>query len=102
MDNDVRHVTLGFVIALCVVTLSWNIDWRHYSNYAALIFPKSFRTDEKRAIRIFFAFCFVGSVIKLIDVVASSPPSLGDLGWSLLWTAITAVVFFAIDAILRW
>jgi len=102
MDPDVRHIVLGFNMAMCVVSLAWIIDWRHYSRYFALVFPGSSRTTQKRAIRFFFVLCLVGGLLGVIDSLANSSPSMSDLGWSSLYGAIVAMVFFAMDVILRW
>lgn len=102
MEPDVRHMMIGANIAICAVTLVWNIDWRHYARYTSLIFRKSFETDEKRLIRSFFAFCFVGSFYNLVEVILTLRPSLNDWAWSLLYGAIIAMVYFVLFGFLRW
>lgn len=102
MDPNVKHVTLGFNVAVCVITLVWNINWRHYSRYLTLVFPKSSKTPQKRAIRLFFAFCLVGSLWVTLEVILTSSRSMSDLGWSFLYGAIVLAVYFAIDVVLRW
>ena len=102
MDLDVRHITLGFNVALCVITFAWNIYWRHYARYAALLFRKSFETPEKRTIRILFGLFLAGSLLSTIKVVVSLRPSIADLGWSIIYGAIIAIIFFAMDAFVHW
>ena len=102
MDVDAKHVALGSSLALCVITLAWNIHWRHYSRYLGLVFPRSLRTPQKKAIRIFFAFAFAGSLTKVFEVFVETQHNMSDLLWSSLYGAIMAVVFFAMDGILRW
>jgi hypothetical protein len=102
MEPEVQHLALGTIIGACLVTLSWFIGWRRYSRFFAWIFPTTWNTTRQRPIRYFFAIFFLVTVAAAIDAVVMLRPSVVDIGWSLLYGAGIAAIYFAIDGILRW
>jgi hypothetical protein len=95
------HVVLGLYIALVVISIAWNIDWRHYMLYWIRSAPPH---DRRWAvgIRILFLVGLLGTTWQLVSSIIDNRPSIEDLGLSVLYGLIVIVIFFAGDAIFRW
>lgn len=99
MDFEPKDVALGATLALCVITLSWNVFWRHYTTFVVLAFPQSTNTSLVTAARLFFAFCFVGSIWNFIDVLVDVKFRWPAVGFSFLFAVGVVVIFYALDAV---
>jgi len=85
------HARLGFSFALVVVTIAWNLDWRHYSRYWLRVpSPRLFkresalRVKRESALRGFFLVSAIASIFGLIVDLVHNPLSLSMIGYSLI------------------
>ena len=103
--SEEPHVHLGFSVFLVLLTLAWNIDWRHYIRYWDFFrgqFP-SLRPWWEIGIRCFFVIGFLGSVEGLISIIYQNHFTSSDWGYSLLDSVfLCAVAFLFFDGPARW
>jgi hypothetical protein len=100
-DPSLDHMELGFSFAAFLIVLCWNLDWRHYIRYWLRRQMPHMRYWEI-GFRTFFAACFVGSAIHLVQEIVGRPRTMGDYRQagldSLLW-----IGFFVVgDIFFRW
>lgn len=102
MDPTYATMSLGGSLSIFIVTLAWVLKWRHYSRYASVFFGKSYRTEKKTAIRIFFWVCLVGSLYGVYDVVRRFDFTLTDFGWACVYALMISSAFFGLDLVVWW
>jgi hypothetical protein len=92
------NVQAGFLLALIVATLAFNLDWRHYVRYWVW---KNGSLRRVRLLRLMFLAGFLGSAIKFLNLLFRSSLSPG-----LAYLVVDALVFLSllgiIDLIVRW
>lgn len=96
-----QFMELGFFIATTVITLTWNINWRHYIRY--WLGPGAPYQPWKRILmRGFFLVCLIGSAVQLVLEIVKLHPILNKLGVALFDAALIMAIFFALDIVFRW
>ena len=100
-DPGLDHMNLGFFFAAVVITLCWNVDWRHYIRYWMRRGPPYSRFWEI-AFRIFFLANLIGSAYELVRLVLAKSRSMGDYKQALLESLIVVGFFAAFDIFFRW
>lgn len=100
-DPVTNHMMLGFKLAIVLITVLWNIDWRHYMRYWKRSGPPYGRNWEL-GFRAFFALSLAGSVWQLGGELADAPRSLRDYGAAALDGLLVLGLFLVADAFFRW
>jgi hypothetical protein len=91
---------LGFYLAAFLISLCWNLDWRHYLRYWIGSGPPYSRRWEL-AFRAFFLACVVGSAVGLVRMVTKKHWTLPDLEGACLYALIGIGFFGVSDLIFR-
>jgi hypothetical protein len=99
-DSFVDHMRLGFSFAALVITLCWNLDWRHYMRYWIKKGPPYSRTWEL-VFRTFFAVSLVGSGIDLFRTISNKSRTLADFEKAALGSLFWIGFFGLYDLVLR-
>ena len=92
------NVEAGFLLALIVMTLALNLDWRHYVRYWT---RKRGPSRTVRLLRLMFLAGFLGSTIKFLSLLfgSSASPRLAYLAFDAL---VLLSLLGIIDLIARW
>ncbi|MBS0540743.1 MAG: hypothetical protein JSR47_18420 [Proteobacteria bacterium] len=106
LDSE-QHVRLGGTVAILIVTIAWNLDWRHYVRYwvrPPSWTPQPDRRSERLRIllRGFFAISLVFALSGLIQLIWDTRPNLASLAYSLIDALIMLSLLAAIDIVVRW
>lgn len=99
-DPEVDHMNLGFAFAVFVISLCWNLDWRHYIRYWIRRQPPYNRYLEL-GFRAFFAACFLGASVKIIQQISERPRSIADFEQAGLRSLIVLAFFIIADLLFR-
>jgi hypothetical protein len=92
---------VGFEMAVTLISFAWCMNWQHYIRYWIRSAPP-YRRRTILMMRGFFTLAMLGSVIRLARDIAANHPRFQDLGYSLLVSIPTIIIFFALDAFFRW
>jgi len=99
-DPFADRLGLGFSLATVLISLCWNLDWRHYMRYWIKSEPP-YSPFWERAFRAFFLACLVGSSVSLDRMIAGKHRTLPELEKAALYSLIGIAFFGAYDLILR-
>ncbi len=100
-DPNLDRIGLGFLFAAFLMTLCWNLDWRHYIRYWLRREPPYARYWEI-GFRLFFAANLIGSTIGLVQKIAERPRASADYGYAGLVGLLVFGIFAAVDIFFRW
>jgi hypothetical protein len=99
-DSTIDQMRLGFSLAALIITLCWNLDWRHYMRYWIKKGPPYSRTWEL-AFRTFFLLGLVGSIVELFRTISGRHRNAADYEKAALYSLIGIGLFGIYDVILR-
>ena len=85
---------LGGMVALTLIVLLWNLDWRHYSRYAPFL--------SERVFRGFALLCFVSAAWSLMETAVKGMPKDHDYALDLAFGAVALGMFLVFDGFQRW
>ena len=96
--ND--RLRLAFSFACMLISLCWNLDWRHYMGYWIKSGPPYKRIWET-VFRVFFLACLLGSTINLIQTIAEKHRTLADFERAALYSLFWVGFFGVFDLFFR-
>jgi hypothetical protein len=85
---------LGGMVALTLIVLLWNLDWRHYSRYAPFL--------SERVFRGFALLCLVSAAWSLVETAAKGIAKDHDYELDLAFGTIALGMFLVLDVFQRW
>lgn len=100
-DPFLHHMNLGFAFAVVLITLCWNLDWRHYMRYWIRRGPPYGRYWEW-GFRAFFLANLLGSIVYLVQEILHTHPTTKDYELSALNSLIWIGFFLVADGFFRW
>jgi hypothetical protein len=92
---------LGVSFAAVLISLCWNLDWKHYIRYWIRRGPPYTRLAEL-GFRAFFLACLVGSTINVVRIVSDKQRTTADFEEGALYGLILIGIIGAYDLVLRW
>ncbi len=95
------QMDLGFAFAAVIITLCWNLDWRHYIRYWVGRGPVHGAYWEW-GFRTFFLATLIGSVFYLIQRILGKHRLAKDYGHAALDSLIWVGFFIVADGFFRW
>lgn len=94
-DPVLTRLFLGFAIAMVVVTLWWNLDWKHFMRYWLLRAPPYSKPWEI-GFRTFFLFSLLGAAVNFVRQVHERSRTVKEFALgvtvSLLWIAFFVIM----------
>lgn len=96
--NDRLRLALYYVCIL--ISLCWNLDWRHYMRYWIRSGPP-YKPIWRIIFRVFFPACLLGSIIGLVQTIAEKHRTLADFEKAALYSLFWIGFFGAFDLFLR-
>jgi len=99
-DPFADRLGLGFSFAAVLISLCWNLDWRHYMRYWIKSGPP-YSPFWERAFRAFFLACLAGSSVSLVRMITGKHRTLPELEKAALCSLIAIAFFGVFDLILR-
>jgi len=94
------RLSLGFSFAALLISLCWNLDWRHYIRYWIRRGPPYPRLVSI-GFRLFFLACLAGSSIQLARMIFQKPRTIVDFEKAALYSLILLGFFGVVDMIFR-
>jgi len=85
---------LGGLAAMTLITLLWNLDWRHYRRYAPVL--------SERVFRGFVLLCFLSAAWSLIKAVIRGVGKDHRYELDLVFGALAVGIFLVLDGFQRW
>ena len=92
---------LGFSFAAVLISLCWNLDWKHYVRYWIWRGPPYTRLAEL-GFRAFFLACLVGSTINVVRMVLEKQRTAADFEEGALYGLILIGIIGVYDLVIRW
>jgi len=99
-DPFADRLKLGFSFAMVLISLCWNLDWRHYMRYWIKSGPP-YSPFWERAFRAFFLACLIGSGVSLFQMITGKHRTLPEVEKAALSSLIPIAFFGVFDLILR-
>jgi hypothetical protein len=100
-DPAQDRVGLGFSFAALLISLCWNLNWKHYIRYWIRRDPPYTRLVSV-GFRVFSLACLVGSSIQLARMILQKPRTIVDFEKAALCSLILLGFFGVADLIFRW
>jgi len=85
---------LGGTVALTLIVLLWNLDWRHYSRYAPFL--------SERVFRGFALLSLISAAWSLVETASKGFAKDRDYKLDLAFGAIALGMFLVLDGFQRW
>lgn len=99
-DPTADRVGLGFSFAALLISLCWNLDWRHYMRFWIRSGPP-YSPVWVLVFRAFFLACLIGSSISLVRMIAEKHRTVTDFGKATLYSLFWIGLFGVYDLVLR-
>ena len=99
-DPNVDRMLLGSSLAAVVISLLWNLDWRHYVRYWIRRDPPCSALLEF-VFRALFLLSFFGAVFHLVQLINEKHRSGGDFERAALFALIWIGFFGVYDLVMR-
>lgn len=96
--ND--RLALAFSFACVLISLCWNIDWRHYMRYWLTKGPP-YSTFWTYAFRVFFLFSFIGSAVGLVRLLEERHRTSTDFQKAAIYSLFWLGAFGVFDLVFR-
>jgi len=100
-DPLIDRMSLGLSFATVLITLCWNLDWRHFIRYWVWREPPYTRNWEL-TFRAFFLASLVGAAINLVQRTLEKPRTAHEYGQAALVSMAWIGCFVAADVFFRW
>lgn len=100
-DPTLDRFNLGFSFAALLISLCWNLDWKHYIRYWIRRGPPYTRLVSV-GFRAFFLACLVGSSIQVTRIILQKTRTFVDLEKAGLYSLIWIGFFVIADMFFRW
>ena len=100
-DPILDRFNLGFSFAALLISLCWNLDWKHYIRYWIRRGPPYTRLVSV-GFRAFFLACLVGSSIQIARMILQKTRTFADFEKAALYSLIWIGFFGVVDLFFRW
>jgi hypothetical protein len=99
-DPNVDRMLLGSTLAAVLISLLWNLDWRHYVRYWIRRDPP-YSALLELVFRALFLVSFLGAVVHLFHLINEKRRSGGDFERAALFSLIWIGFFGVYDLVMR-